>query len=355
MSDPRHASAADDTHDDELAGLRRRNAELGVLHETIHDLTSTLSLSEVLDRLLERSLRHLETEIGSILLVGPDSRLRVVASRGLPDALAEEIEMELGEGISGYVAMDGHPLLVDDIEEDTRFQRRNHERYYTRSFISSPLKTQGQVLGVLNVNNKRSREAFSASDLRLLEAIAGHAAIALSNARRYEETLHRAQLDGLTGLANHGHFFQALGTELERARRYDRDLTIVMVDIDQFKEYNERFGHGAGDDALVRIAGAIAGISRIHDLVARFGGEEFVVVLPETALDGALHFAEKIRRAVESTGFGPDGTEQLTVSVGVAGLDDHTDPGDLVKAADALVVAAKSAGRNRVNTSRSSR
>jgi diguanylate cyclase (GGDEF)-like protein len=354
MSDLKNASA-DGSHDDELAALRRRNAELGVLHETIHDLTSTLSLSEVLDRLLERSLSHLESEIGSILLVGADARLRVVASRGLPEGVAEDIEMELGEGISGYVAMDGLPLLVDDIEEDPRFQRRNHERYYTRSFISSPLKAQGQVLGVLNVNNKCSREAFSASDLRLLGAIAGHAAIALSNARRYEETLERAQLDGLTGLANHGHFFQTLASELERARRYDRELAIVMIDIDQFKEYNERLGHGAGDDALVRIAGVIAGISRVHDLVARFGGEEFVVILPETPLDGALHFADKIRRAVESTGFGPDGTDQLTVSVGVAHLEDHAGPGDLVKSAEGLVLAAKSAGRNRVNAGGSSR
>jgi diguanylate cyclase (GGDEF)-like protein len=343
---PSDAVASDAETD--LAILRRRNADLEVLYETIQDLTSTLSAQEVLDRLLERALHHLDSEIGSVLVLDQESRLRVVAARGLPGPVVAVTDMGLGEGISGYVAASERALLVDDIEEHPRFHRPNHERYYTRSFISSPLVVRKRVLGVLNVNNKRSRSPFVPSDLRLLEAISAHAAIALANAYQYEETLRRAQRDALTSLANHGHFFERLAVEVERAKRYERDLALVMIDVDHFKKYNDRLGHRAGDQALVRVARLITARSRIHDLVARYGGEEFAVILPETPLDGAVLFGEKIRRTVEGTGFGPDDRERLTVSVGIADLAGDSDASDLVEAADAELYRAKSEGRNRV-------
>ena len=152
----------------ELNRLRRRNEELELLYETINDLAMTLSVREVLDRLIARVLRHLEAEIGSILLLGPDSKLRITASQGLPEEVVQETLVELGEGISGYVAARGEPLLVRDIENDGRFESRNNERYYTRSFISAPLLQEGDVRGVVNVNNKSSQQPFDESDLRLL-------------------------------------------------------------------------------------------------------------------------------------------------------------------------------------------
>jgi diguanylate cyclase (GGDEF)-like protein len=257
--------------------------------------------------------------------------------------------MEVGEGISGYVAATGCPLLIPNVEVDPRFARRNRERYYTNSLISSPLLHMGTVLGVVNVNNKRSQESFIPEDLLLLDAIAGHAAVALGNARQYEETLRRAQRDALTGLANHGHLFATLELEVERALRYGRRLSVAMVDIDNFKPYNDRFGHRAGDDALVRVADALSEISRVHDIVARYGGEEFTVVLPETGYEGARAFGEKIRQMIEFTGFGPDGKVELTVSVGIAELSaENGTATTLIDAADGQLYRAKSLGRNRV-------
>jgi diguanylate cyclase (GGDEF)-like protein len=333
----------------EHAQLQRRHAELEILYDTVRDLSSTLSVQQVLDRLLERTLRHLDAEIGSILLIGTDSLLRVVVARGLPDEVSASTSMEVGQGISGYVAATGRPLLIPNVEVDPRFGRRNHERYYTHSLISSPLLRMGTVLGVVNVNNKRSQESFIPEDLCLLDAIAGHAAVALGNARQYEETLHRAQRDALTGLANHGHLFATLDLEVERALRYGRKLSVAMVDIDNFKPYNDRFGHRAGDDALIQVANALSEISRVHDSVARYGGEEFTVVLPETSYEGARAFGEKIRQMIESLGFGPDGREELTVSVGVAELSAENETSTtLVDAADGQLYRAKSLGRNRV-------
>ena len=336
---------------DEHDQLQRRHAELEILYDTVRDLSSTLSVQQVLDRLLDRTLRHLNAEIGSIMLIDTDSLLRVVSARGLPDEIADSTAMEVGEGISGYVAATGRPLLIPNVEVDPRFARRNHERYYTYSLIASPLLRMGTVLGVVNVNNKRSQQSFVPEDLRLLDAIAGHAAVALGNARQYEETLRRAQRDALTGLANHGHLFATLELEVERALRYERKLSIAMIDIDYFKPYNDRFGHRAGDDALVGVADALSGISRVHDIVARYGGEEFTVVLPETDREGARAFGEKIRQMIECTGFGSDGQAELTVSVGIAELSaENGTATTLVDAADGQLYRAKSLGRNRVCT-----
>jgi len=340
--------APEPLHAVELTRLRRRNAELEVLYGTIRDLTSTLSVREVLRRLLDRTLEHLHSEIGSIFLL-EDDLLRLVVSQGLPDEVVREAAIPIGTGVTGHVAQSGLSLLVRDVELDPRFRRRNHERYYTHTLISAPLLLLGRVRGVINVNNKSSREPFRPEDLRLLEAIAGHAAAALGNAHRYEETLRRAEHDALTGLANHGHFWAGLEREADRANRYGRCLGLALLDVDHFKAFNDRFGHPRGDEALVGVARVLSSRCRAHDLVARYGGEEFAVVLPEASIEGAFAFGEKIRQSVESTGFGPSGREELTVSVGVAVLPAHArGASDLVQRADAELYRAKGMGRNRV-------
>jgi len=267
-------STRSETSENPIEDLKRRNADLEVLYETVKDLSSTLSVERVLQRLLDRTLLHLEAEIGSILLLGDDDHLRVMVSKGLPADVVERTEMKIGEGISGHVALHGQPLIVEDVEAHPTFRRRNRERYYTSTLISAPLVRNGVLLGVININNKTNRDPFQPHDLRLLEAIAAHAAVALGNARKYEDTLRLSQIDGLTGLANHGHFYKTLEREFERARRYERGLALAMIDIDHFKQYNDRNGHRAGDQALVAVARIIGDRSRAHDVVARYGGEE---------------------------------------------------------------------------------
>jgi len=326
--------------------LRRRNADLEVLYESVKDLSSTLSVERVLQRLLDRTLEHLTAEIGSILLLGDDDQLRVMIAKGLPADVVERTEMRIGEGISGYVALHGQSLIVEDVEAHPTFRRRNRERYYTSTLISAPLMRNGVLLGVININNKADHSPFEPHDLRLLEAIAAHASVALGNARKYEDTLRLSQIDGLTGLANHGHFYKTLEREIERARRYERGLALAMIDIDHFKQYNDRNGHRAGDQALVAVARIIGDRSRAHDIVARYGGEEFAIILPETTLDGAHAFGDKLRTAIE--GVSLDGAEPLTISVGVASFGMNiTATTQLVEAADAELYRAKSLGRNR--------
>ena len=334
---------------DDLDLIRKRQAELEVMYDTVRDVTSTLSFVEVLQRLLDRTLLHLAAEIGSVLLVESDGSMSIAAAHGLPDEIVEQTRLLSGEGVSGHVASSGEPLLVENIDDDSRFEGRNSERYYTSSLISVPILVQGRVRGVLNVNNKESREPFGEGDLKLIEAIASHAAIALQNAERFEEVLQRAQHDALTGLANHGHFWSSFELELQRARRYRRELSVVMIDVDGFKEFNDSHGHTRGDEALVVIARQIQGRCRSSDLAARYGGDEFSLVLPETSRGGALAFGEKIRQSVEGSALGRDGDARLTLSVGVSAFpDDGGSARSLVEAADAQLYRAKSQGRNQV-------
>ncbi len=279
----------------EMAGDRLSGAELEIMLETARDLTSLLSTQKIIERLLDRILKHLNSEIGSVLALDEDEQLRIMVARGLPDDVVAETRVAIGEGISGFVARTGQPLLVENVETDERFKRRNHERYYTRSFLSAPLMIGRAVYGVLNVNNKRSRECFSLSDLRLLEAIGHHAALALNNARRYEDAVARSQRDALTGLSNHRHFWESLEIEAERSSRYERPFSGVMLDIDHFKNYNDTYGHLAGDGALEGVSQVIANGCRASDVAGRYGGEEFAIILPETEREGAHAFAEKIR------------------------------------------------------------
>ena len=322
--------------------------ELAILYATIRDLTSTLSSEEVVSRLLDRVQEHLDSEIVSILLRDADDNLRLVHARGLPPEVVESTRVPLGEGISGHVAATGLGLLIEDIESHPLFRRRNHERYSTRSALSAPLVHDGRTIGVINVNNRRDRRAYDQSDLELVEAIAGHAAIALSNARRYEDTLLRAQNDPLTGLANNGQFRQQLAIELARARRHGRELGLVVLDVDRFGKINERHGHAAGDQSLMGVARVLRMNTRAHDLAARSGGEEFAVLLPETGAQGVAVYSEKVRASVSEARLGP-GASRLTVSLGTAVFPrDGDDVDALLEAADRRLHAAKSGGRDRV-------
>ena len=329
--------------------LKRRVAELEVVCDTVRDLGSPLATPEVLQRLLRRALGHLDAEFGAVLLRGGDGCLRITVAQGVPPYVQQQTRLQAGEGVSGYVAATGEPLLLDNVDADPRFRSREHERYYVQALVAAPILLQDRVRGVIVASSRVGGARFDRADLRLLEAVSGHAAIALQNAERYEELLQRAQKDGLTGLANHGHLWSVLDVELERASRYTRELSVVMVDVDHFKEFNDTHGHVAGDQALVTIGELIRARCRSSDLAARYGGDEFAVILPETSREGARAFSEKIRQSVEEEPFGRDRAQRMSVSVGASTfpLDGDT-PRALVAAADQQLYRAKGSGRNRV-------
>jgi diguanylate cyclase (GGDEF)-like protein len=216
--------------------------------------------------------------------------------------------------------------------------------------LAVPLLNQDQLIGVILVGRKEGRRAYPAEEVDLLNLLAHHVATVFENARLFES----ATYESLTGLLRREAIFGQLDKELERAERYNRPLTIAMADLDYFKEINDRYGHLAGDTLLKRIAQVIAGALRSTDWIGRYGGEEFLLVLPETDMAGACSLAEKIRALVQATRVPMDDGAQagVTLSIGLASLDEA--PGrkitarNLIAAADRSLYEAKNGGRNRV-------
>lgn len=263
----------------------------------------------------------------------------------------QNISFRIGEGISGEVAKKGKMIYLPDVEEEPRFLHYRGESVEKGSFLSIPLKYKGRVLGVMNCSRSR-KDNFSEEEIRVLTMVTNQIALAVENATLYMKTRELSVRDELTGIYNRRHFQQVLQMEWKRATRFKRPLSLLMIDIDHFKEFNDSFGHPHGDKVLKLIATLLSKNLREVDTIARFGGEEFVVLLPDTDRDGAMVVGEKLRRLVEIERFDEGGRQimPLTVSVGIAVFpEDAKEMDDLIDHADIALYEAKDGGRNRVS------
>ena len=212
--------------------------------------------------------------------------------------------------------------------------------------LLTPIKNQGELVGIFAIGKKVQNVPYSQEDLEMMLAVAGQVGIIIENAQNYSQALLKANTDGLTQLYNHRHFHERLEQEIARSSRFGTVFSIIMLDIDLFKIYNDNFGHLAGDEILRKIGEYIKGSIRSIDIAARYGGEEFAIILPETRLSDAYFVAERIRKTIETK------TSQrampVTVSIGVASWPvDGVMKEELIKRADAALYIAKQTGRNR--------
>ncbi len=306
--------------------------------------------------ILEEARKVTSARKGSLMVPANGGReLKIRAAVGMAERVVERLRVRAGEGIAGRVFASGTPIVVENIEQDPRFRRRNRPRYETKSFLCLPIRRDGRVVGVLNLSDKITGEAFGPDDLDLLETILSQATLAIERSTYYAQSreLRRISItDPLTGLLNRRYFEERLREELDRATRHRHPLSLIMIDIDHFKRYNDANGHPAGDKALVLLGRILRASVRAIDVVSRFGGEEFSIILPETIKREALLIGERIRSEVETLYF--PGEERLpggrlTVSAGVASFpDDARDLRTLVQRADRALYQAKARGRNRV-------
>jgi diguanylate cyclase (GGDEF)-like protein len=238
-------------------------------------------------------------------------------------------------------------------------EQANMDEWGELSSMSLPLVYRNTVIGLIDVGESREMRRWSEDDKRLLQAIADQAAIAIVNARAYTRLAEQAVTDGLTGLFNHRHFKEHLRQEVATARRYGQELSLVMIDVDDFKAFNDRFGHPQGDRMLLELAAILRhGTRNEVDILARYGGDEFIVILPQTRANGpapaaASSVAERIAAAVRGHGFeGAKGLRDvtMTVSIGVAGLGlgGYTHE-ELLSSADKALYLAKHQGKDRVS------
>jgi len=255
----------------------------------------------------------------------------------------------MGRGIVGWVAEHREPILSDDVGTDPRAHALPGIPPENKSGLTVPMLVEGHLRGVIRAN-RMGIAKYTREHLRLAQTIASQAALATAAVQAHEEARRLAITDELTGCFNARYLNERLAPEVERARRHGRPLALLIVDSDSLKAVNDECGHVCGDRLLAELAATIRAQVRSTDIVARYGGDEFVVVAPETDLDAARVTAERIRRAVSEARFAtPEGVRlSSTVSVGVAELYPTEDAGALFGRADRALYAAKRAGKDRV-------
>ena len=343
--------------------VEKRRKEQDEMTKTVHNLsllynigramTYIHDLKNLLAYILKQAIEITRAEKGSIMLHDADTnRLQIRVIEGLPDAeLQEKINngevatqsFKPGEGVAGKVFESGNPIYLNNIGEDSEFVRAG--KSFVNSIACIPMKVYGDVIGVINVTNKTDGSDYTNEDEELLKAVADQAAVAVNKAQLWE----MAVTDLLTGLYIRRFFLAKLNEEHRRSERYSKTFSVVMIDIDKFKNINDTYGHGEGDVVIRSLGHLLAQKIRTVDLAARYGGEEFVVLLPETDKESALIMAERFRESVELLTF--ENVPGITASMGIANFpEDSTDMNEVIKMADAAMYHAKRTGRNRVVT-----
>ena len=319
------------------SALRRFGENLKSAHSDDLWFTVTRSAAELL-----------KAERSSLLVFDEESRkFKVKAILGTGNAFIGE--KAIGERIARHVYETRQPIAIADISEAGLPLDPDVRHYKTPSFLSSPITVGEKVVGVMNFADRACGETFDRASLELFDAIAPQIAMAIDRAELKERAGQFEQLsvtDALTGLLNRRYMEQRLMEETKRSNRHGYPMSFMMIDVDDFKGYNDNFGHPAGDEALKMVGNLIRETLRSADVAARFGGEEFAILLPQTTSREALTIADRIRATIEQTKF-PH--RQVTISIGVSSCSaELCRDADLVSAADQALYRAKRGGRNRV-------
>ncbi len=328
--------------------------KLAMLYDVGRALNVIDDRNRLLTEILGRAAAIAEAEKGSIMLFDEATdELVVQVVRGIDPETEQKIlngeietkRLRRGEGVAGQVAASGTPLVVNDVLDGSDFVRSQTSR--VSSILCVPLRVHGDVIGVLNITNKFRGKAFTDADLQIIQQVADQAAVAIHNARLYE----MAVTDSLTRLYIRRHLFHRLSEEMRRARRYGHPVTVLMVDIDHFKAVNDTYGHPCGDRVLVEVARILRRSVRETDLIGRYGGEEFCLVLPETDLQGGFIVANRMHALLEALELQFEG-QPLRISVS-GGLSTFPEQAvtleDLIRFADAALYYSKRNGRNQTN------
>ncbi len=325
------------------------------LADTASIINSSLDLDQVLDHILDNVDKVVPHDAANIALVDAYGVARFLKVKGYERFGTRELVLSIEHRVEDIpnlkkMAESGKAAICPDTWADPDWIKDLPGSGWIRSFIGAPIKQKNKLLGFLNLD-AAAPNFFKTDHLSRLQALADQAAIAIENAQLFKEMEQLAITDSLTGLYNRRFFFAFAENEIERSKRYNKNLSIIMMDIDHFKDVNDRFGHLIGDQVLKEIADICLSILRKVDVMCRFGGEEFTVLLPETERAEAVHAAERMCTAIACSRLKTEnGDVAVSVSIGVVELDkSHTTLEKLLALADKALYSAKETGRNRVS------
>jgi diguanylate cyclase (GGDEF)-like protein len=328
--------------------------EVTVFHELGKALTSSLQLDQVLRTIMEKINEVLRPDTWSLLLMDQEREelfFQIATGKGA-EAL-KDVRIKVGQGLAGWVAQAGEVVVVPDTSKDSRFfgSVDAKTKMETRSIVAVPVRFRDQCLGVIELINCMGPEGFSKRDLALLEALADYAAIAIENARHVQRIHELTITDDCTTLYNARHLNFMLDTEIYRSHRYAFEFSLIFIDLDHFKQVNDTYGHLVGSRLLAEIGQAIKDKCRLIDLAFRYGGDEFVVLLPQTSKENALGVAKRLHKLIREAMWLKDSSVnvRVTASIGVASYPtDSRTKAELLHLADEAMYLVKNTTRDSV-------
>lgn len=338
--------------------LNKAIFEIMALFEFTNVLGSDLSLTQMMELIVD-TIKRIHCYDGCCLFFyEEDQKFSTKVNRGFP-TIINTAKFSFHDLVSDTLLKSGQAIIINNIDDEFPEFKAKHPNYKDflgefSSFALLPLMADKKFIGLLLLA-KYAVSAYVPDDLRLLLIISNQAGLAIQNRRLYEQAYYSAITDGLTGIYNQKYFREQLEFQLEKAKEYGFKISLIMVDIDHFKKFNDSYGHQIGDFVLKEVSMVIQSCVNPDSLVARYGGEEFAVILPDTPIEAAIPIAEKIRLDIENhvlkTNEYPD--LKVTVSLGIATFPDHIKNMsrmvvELIDIADDNLYSAKNAGRNRV-------
>lgn len=328
--------------------------EISIFNEIGKTLTSTLDIKEILNIIMLKISELLKPDNWSLLLVDEEKgELYFEIVVGEKADKIKSLRLKMGEGVAGWVAEKGEKLIIPDVSKDKRFCMNIDlsSGFETKSIACVPLRCKGKVHGVIELVSKVGSEDFSEENIFILTALADYAAIAMENAQYFRKIKELTVSDDVTKLYNSRYLYDYLDQELRRSQRYGMELSIIFLDLDYFKNVNDTYGHLIGSRLLREVAQVILNCLRSIDIAVRYGGDEFVMILPSTSKEGALKVAARARDTLNKTIFLKEEGLAIkqTASFGVASFPtDANNKTDLIRQADKAMYLVKNSTRDGV-------
>lgn len=331
--------------------LRATAKRLAILTDIVKTANSILEPRKVIELIMAKIQQLIPSEAWSMLMVDEDKQeLTFELALGEKAKDVSSFRVKIGEGVAGWVAQTGKPTIVNDTARDPRFARRfdTKTQFQTRSILCAPLISRGRTIGVVEIINRLGGR-FTEADLEVLLTLVEPCAIAIENAILFQKAEQLTITDDLTKLFNSRYLNLYIGREIKRCKRHGIPISVIFLDLDGFKGINDQYGHLAGSRTLSEVGTILSQAVRESDILARYGGDEFVVVLPETPAAGALVIAERIRKAIEGHRFlqGQGLSARISASFGIASYPDHAlTPEGLIQKADQAMYRVKERDKN---------